>query len=231
MGSKLKVIIVDDEKPAVEILSHFVNKVSSLELILATTNSIEAIDFMSHNTVDLLFLDIQMPDLTGIEFVKALDEKPFIVFTTAFTEYALKGFDLDIVDYLLKPIRFSRFMQAVNKAISRLPKEIETDEIEDKYLTIKVEYKTMRIAFDDINYIEGCKDYVKIFYGDKMVLTRLNLKNIFEKLPKRDFERVHRSYIIGLSKIISFQKQKLEIGETIIPIGEQYRENVLKRLN
>lgn len=229
MDEKLKVLIVDDEKPAVEILTHFVNKVSTLELVLATTNSIEAIDFVSLHSIDLIFLDIQMPDMTGIEFVNALDSKPMIVFTTAFSEYALKGFDLDVVDYLLKPIRFSRFLQAVNKATSRKPKVI--DPISEKYLTIKVEYKTMRILLDDINYIEGCKDYVKIFYGDKMVLTRLNLKSIFAKLPHQEFERVHRSYIISISKVISYQKQRLEIGEISIPIGDQYKDQLLKKLS
>lgn len=232
MVEKLKVVIVDDEQPAVDILSHFVDKVPSLKLKLATTNSIQAIDFLNSNVVDLVFLDIQMPDITGIEFVNVLEKKPMIVFTTAFTEYAIKGYDLDIVDYLLKPIRFSRFLQAVNKASNRFivdnngiqPKEIE------QFLTIKVEYKTMRIAFDDINYIEGCKDYVKIFYADKMVLTRLNLKQVFEKLPKPNFVRIHRSFIVAFSKVSAFQKSKLEIGETIIPIGEQYRIDLIKRL-
>lgn len=233
MSTTLGVVIIDDETPAVNILKRFVEKVSFLELICATTDAFEGLNILNSQQVDLLFIDIEMPDITGVEFVKSLKMKPIVVFTTAYREYALEGFELDVIDYLLKPIRFERFLKAVNKAhqFHQFMNPVKEEVVKDEALLIKVDYKTVRLKFDDIDYIEGCKDYVKIFTTDGMVLTRLNLKNIQSRLPVHEFIRIHRSYIVAFSKIRSFKKNEVQIGDKFIPVGEYYKETVVKRLN
>lgn len=224
-------IILDDEKPAIEILSTFASKVPFVDIKLATTNPYDALELLSSQKIDLLLLDIEMPDLSGVEFVKSLGQKPLIIFTTAYEEYALEGYELDIVDYLVKPIRLERFLKAINKAnrLYNLNKnQIVT--LEEKYLTIKVEYKTVKIAKSDVLYIEGLKDYVKIYTNDKMYLTRLNLKGIENKLPSNDFLRIHRSYIVARKKITAFNQSEISIGNQDFSIGFSYQGKVNKLL-
>ncbi len=231
MPEPLHVVIIDDEKPAVDILTRFVKKIPFLKLMLSTTDAFEGLELLNSKRIDVLFIDIEMPDISGVELIKSLENSPIIIFTTAFKEYALEGYELDVVDYLLKPIRFERFLKAVNKAhnLHNL-KHQETKDLEDSIL-LKVEYKTIRLKFSDIMYIEGCKDYVKVYTPERMLLTRLNLKNIQTKLPENQFIRIHRSFIVALSKITQFQKNELYIGEKVLPIGEYYKEDVLKVLN
>ncbi len=224
----MNALIIDDEEPAIKILQNFAAKVPFLNIDLATTNALEGIQFLSSNKVDLILLDIEMPDISGIEFVKSLNHKPLIIFTTAYEEYALKGYELDITDYLLKPIRFERFLKAVNKANALCTSSSAQPELDHVY--VKSEYQTIKILFKDILYIEGLKDYVKIHTTEKTIITRLNVKGIHSKLPSNKFVRVHRSFIVSLSKINAFQKQQIRIGNTEIPIGDAYSSEFQKYL-
>jgi len=227
----MKTIILDDEQPAVQILSVFVKKIPFLDLTLATTNAFEAIDTINNQSIHLLLLDIEMPDLTGIELLNALEQKPMVIFTTAYEQYALKGYELDVVDYLVKPIRFDRFLKGINKAHKLYQsKQTPLPTNKEDFLLVKVDYKTVRIAYEDIRYIEGLKDYVKIFTTNEMILTRLNLKGIEEKLPANQFIRVHRSFIASLSKITAFQKSQISMGDQVLPIGDTYKAQLLDKL-
>jgi DNA-binding LytR/AlgR family response regulator len=229
--SKLNCIAIDDEPFALEIMADDIQKVPLLNLVGTFSNPLDAWQLIKQGKVDLIFLDIQMPTLTGMQFLKTLPTPPMVIFTTAFQQYALEGFDLDVVDYLLKPIPFERFLRAVNKAQERFqmkPKEnIELIAEEATFFFIHVEYKQIKLYFDDILYIEGLKDYVKIFLKTqtKPLLTRLNLKSIEAKLPTQQFYRVHNSYLVSLSKISSFKKTKLYIEKQEIPIGKKYAES------
>lgn len=225
-------IIIDDEMPAIRILNQFAAKVPFLNVKMATSNPFEALKVLSQEKIDLVLTDIEMPDLSGLELVRSMGQKPMIIFTTAYEDYALEGYELDVVDYLVKPIRFERFLKAINKAnkLYNLQHQFEQRQVID-FLTIKVEYKTVKINFDDILYIEGLKDYVRVYTKKEMYLTRLNLKGIAAKLPSTDFTRVHRSYIIALSKVESFQKSQLIIANRILPIGESYRTTFFDKLS
>lgn len=226
----MNVVILDDEAPAIKILSSYVSKIRSLNLIQATTNPFEVIETLNTQTVDLLFLDIEMPDINGIEFLKSIDQKPMVVFTTAFEKYALQGYDLDIIDYLVKPIRLDRFIKSTNKALRLYNLQNKTAEEKPTFIHFKVEYKTVKVLLDDILYIEGLKDYVKVFTTQDMILTRLNIKGIYEKLPHDQFIRVHRSFIVSTKHITAFNKGSVLIKEITLPLGETYRENVLNIL-
>jgi len=228
---KLRCYLIDDELPAINILKSYALKTPDLELVGSHTNALEALSILKEQKVDLLFLDIQMPDITGIEFLQILENPPMVIFTTAYEEYALQGYELDIIDYLVKPIPFPRFIKAVNKAqkwYSNNSKEAEIPKAQ--FLLVKADYQTVKIAFEDILYIEGLKDYVKIYTTKKMVMTRLNLKGIAAKLPTDQFIRVHRSYIIAFAKIGTFQKSHLSIGQKEIPIGNTYQKELFKKL-
>ncbi len=228
----MNLIIIDDELPAIKILSQFAAKIAYLNIRAATTNPFEALELLSKEKIDLILTDIEMPDLSGVALVRSLEQKPMVIFTTAYENYALEGYELDIVDYLVKPIRFERFLKAINKAhkLYNLNHQFAT-KTKVEYLTIKVEYKTVKIDFNEILYIEGLKDYVKIFTTKEMYLTRLNLKGIVSKLPNPNFLRIHRSYIAALSKIESFQKSQVVIDNKTLPIGDSYRDALLKILN
>jgi len=227
----LKTIILDDESPAIALLSAYVEKVPFLELVLATTNPFEVISLINNQAIDLLLSDIEMPDITGIELLKSIKKPPMVIFTTAYEQYAVQGFDLDIVDYLVKPIPFNRFLKGVNKAQKwqqqNEPVILPTTQ---PFLYVKADYQTVKIAFEDLLYIEGLKDYVKIYTTTKMVMTRLNLKGIAAKLPRDQFIRVHRSYIAAFAKITAFQKSHIMIGQKEIPVGNTYQAELFKRL-
>jgi len=225
----LNCYIIDDELPAINILKSYVQKTPNVALVGYNTNALEALPLIKKEQIDVLFLDIQMPDITGIEFLQLLQNPPMVIFTTAYEAYALQGYELDILDYLVKPIPFTRFLKGIDKAkrfhqktVATLPKA--------QFLYVKADYQTVKIPFETILYIEGLKDYVKIYTTEKMVLTRLNLKGIGEKLPSDQFVRVHRSYIIALSKITAFTKSQLTIEDNQIPIGNAYQIDLLKKL-
>lgn len=234
-------IIVDDEPLAVELIESFVQKVPQLNLVGMFNNAIDAMQSINSNSVDLVFLDIQMPNITGIEFAKSLKHPPLIIFTTAYSNYAVEGFNLDAVDYLVKPIPFDRFLKAVNKAseLYNLKKQkpaIENPKPEqhglsEKYIMVKADYSLLRVDLDKILYIEGLKDYLKIFIeGRKAILTISSFKNIESKLPSEYFIRVHRSYIVSLPKIESIQRHRIKINKELIPIGDIYKSNFYNKI-
>ena len=222
-------IAIDDEPLALNVIEEFCKKIDFIHLQAKFTSAIQAIDYISKNKTDLVFLDIQMPHLTGLQFLKTVSSPPMVIFTTAYSDYALEGFNVDAVDYLLKPIAFDRFLKATSKAynlynlIHKAPQPV-VEEQQDKYLLVKVEYSTVKINADDILYIEGLKDYVKIYTGAKFIMTKSTMKHIEEKLPRDKFIRIHKSYIVSVPKIRAIEYNCVTLGEKQIPIGNQYRQ-------
>lgn len=230
-------IAIDDEALALELIEDNIKKVPFLHLVKTCQSAFEAIEIMNQQPVDLLFLDIQMPDINGIKFLKSVSQKPMVIFTTAYDKYAIEGYELDVIDYLLKPIPFDRFLKAVNKAYDLFYLKNYSPQINPNkqfngkspdFIFVKADYSMVKINFDDILYIEGLKDYIKIYAGGKPVLTLTSLKSIEEKLPSDKFIRVHRSFIISLSKIKSVQKSIVKIGEKEIPLGDSFRDQFLQ---
>lgn len=214
-------IAIDDEPLALQLIQEYCAKISFLKLEKTFTNTDEAIVYMQENNTDLLFLDIQMPDITGIQFYKNLSEKPPVIFTTAYKDFAVEGFNVDAVDYLLKPFEYDRFLKACYKAKEYI-EFLSSQEVQLNSLFIKVNYEIMKINLKDIDLIEALDDYIKIYIKPNPVLTLMTLKSIQEKLPPRDFVRVHRSFIIPLAKIEKFSKSKVWISGKEIPIGSSY---------
>lgn len=230
----MKTIIVDDEPLALEILEEFINKVPELKLVKKCQNAIEAGEILRKQDIDLVFLDIQMPQLTGIEFVKSLTKPPKIIFTTAYSQYALEGFELNAVDYLLKPISFDRFMKAVNKALPQVQASGNSDheEIEagPDFIFVKADKKLVRLRYNEIQYVEGLKDYVIIKTDTGRVITLQTMKSLEEKLPTPPFMRIHRSYIVNLDKINAVVGNMVEVMEKglpkSLPVGKNYRDEL-----
>lgn len=229
--SKINCVAIDDEPFALEIMADDIQKISFLNLVGTFSNPMDAWELIKQGKVDLIFLDIQMPVITGTQFLRSMPTPPMVIFTTAYQQYALEGYDLDIVDYLLKPIPFDRFLKAVNKAEElfrlRSKEQQNSPVVEDvNFFFIYSEYKQIKIYFDDVLYVEGLKDYVKIYVKQqsKPILTRMNLKMMATKLSPQLFCRVHHSFIVALDKISAFQKTKLLIGEKEIPIGRKFAE-------
>lgn len=217
-------IAIDDEPLALEVLKKYIAKIYFLELKGVFTDPYEAKKMLETTPVDILFLDIQMPDINGIELSKIINKKnSAVIFTTAFSEYAVEGFNVDAIDYLLKPISYDRFLKAVYKAKEYVD-YLNSQEMADGYIFIKADYQMIKINLKDILYVEGLDDYIKIYLPGRSVLTLMTLKTISQKLPPREFLRVHRSYIIPVSKIENISKTKIRIGETDIPIGVSYSE-------
>lgn len=231
--SKLKVLIVDDEYLALDLLSSFIEKVADLELVGKTKNPLEALQILQINTIDLLFLDIQMPALSGINLLKSLKNPPTIIFTTAYSNYALDAFNLNAVDYLLKPFSFERFIQAVNKAKELHLKSIITTETtlteNNKFITIKSEGKTIKVYFEDILFIEGMKEYIRIRCKNNSYMVLERMKNMEEKLPDT-FLRTHKSFIVSKDKVKSCQGNLLEIDTYTIPISRDKKEIVIQEI-
>lgn len=224
----IKCITIDDEPLALKQVVSYIEKTPFLELKGAFESPIEAFSFIQSNTIDLIFIDINMPDLNGLDFVKSLKNPPKIIFTTAYSEYALDGFKVDALDYLLKPIDFASFLKASNKAKEWLGlKQNATEEIKsnDDYLFIKSEYKIIRVKLDDITYIEGMREYVRIHLKvEKPIMTLLSMKLLEQQLPSSKFMRVHRSYIVNLTKISTIERNRIVFDKTYIPVSEQYKE-------
>lgn len=230
-------LIVDDEYMARLLLEEYVKKVPFLTLVGTCENALEAFHLLKTEVVDVIFLDIQMPHLTGLEFAKILQNKPAIVFTTAYSEHAVEGFQLDVVDYLLKPFSFERFVQAASKASNfvafhkKAPLPLPTEYSLPGYFFVKSDGKQIKIRFDDILYIEGLKEYVSIYTTDKQrVVTLQSIKNLEAFLPKNTFLRIHKSYIISLAHIEALVGNQVEIHNKLLPIGATYKEEVMKSL-
>jgi len=218
-------IAVDDEPLALDILKKYIDKIYFLELKGTFTDPFEAKKVLDENAVDLIFLDIQMPDINGIEFSKIINKKnTAVVFTTAFSEYAVEGFNVDAIDYLLKPIEYDRFLKAVYKAKEYID-YLSNQELQEGYIFVKSDYQMVKINIKDILYIEGLDDYIKIYLPQKSVLTLMTLKTIAQKLPAKEFFRVHRSYIVPITKIENISKSKIKIADKEIPIGVSYSES------
>lgn len=232
--SMIKCIIVDDEPLAIEIMESYVQKVDQLELKGSFRNAVSAFSFLQSNTVDLIFLDIQMPKLTGIDFLKTLKNPPKVIFTTAYRDYALDGFELEIVDYLLKPIPFDRFLKAVGRVIQQPLQTVVKNTIpteSDQPLFFKVDKKMVKVNMNDILYIESIKDYVKVKTKDKEIITQQKIGYLEESLPKHIFLRIHRSFIAAIDKIESYSASEIEIGKIQLPIGRNYKNEVQKVLS
>ncbi|MEM6719550.1 MAG: response regulator transcription factor [Bacteroidota bacterium] len=238
----MKCIIIDDEPLAIDVIESYLLQIGGIEIVAKCNNPLEAITMLNKNQVDLVFLDIQMPNLTGIDLVKTVHNIPQFIFTTAYPQYALDAFNLSATDYLVKPIPFHRFLKAVTKAkekyelehqdraniTSSSPQEMAPA---NDFIFVKSEYENIKISVDDIKYIQGLKDYIKIHIKDsnKPVLTLSNFKVIQDKLPNY-FLRVHRSFLVNINYIRALQKTKIIIDDIRIPIGETYKSEVLKRL-
>jgi DNA-binding LytR/AlgR family response regulator len=229
-------IIVDDEPLARDVVRRYIEKIPTLQLAGEFGNAIDASVFLLEQPVDLIFLDIRMPQLTGTEFVRSMRNSPKIIFTTAHKEYAHEGFELDVIDYLLKPIRFDRFLRAVNKALPQkqqepkkplLPAPESTKQLAS-FIYLRVDRKMIKVLLDDILYIESDKDYVKVYTENGHIITRQTIASVEAMLSESQFLRVHRSYIVSLRKLKSFTMETVEIGETELPIGKLYRNQFLK---
>jgi DNA-binding LytR/AlgR family response regulator len=231
-------IAIDDEPLALDVISEFCKEINFLNLKGTFTNPFDAVELLNSQNIELIFLDIHMPQITGIDFLRSLYHPPMIIFTTAYKEYAPLGFEIDAVDYLIKPIAFDRFVKSVNKADMLLKlSNLQSSTCENRsrvpsdFLMIKIEYNTKRVNLDDILFIEGMKDYIKLYTGTKPLLTKTTLKNINEKLPADRFLRVHKSFIVSLSKIESIENNRIRIGEHRIPVGESFKSQFYSIVN
>jgi DNA-binding LytR/AlgR family response regulator len=238
----IRCLVVDDEPLALHIIEDYISKVPFLTLVKSTTNPIEALTMVQEGGVDLVFLDVQMPELTGIQFLKISNGKAKMILTTAYPQYALEGYELDVVDYLLKPIAFDRFFKAVQKAqailrpsasvpaIAEQPQpqqQLQSDFMSD-FIFVKSEHKIQKVYLRDILFIEGLKDYISIFTPQERIITLQNMKKMEDALPERHFVRVHKSYIVSLNKIDSIERSRIWIGDKIIPVGDTYRDDFFK---
>jgi DNA-binding LytR/AlgR family response regulator len=230
---ELKCIVIDDEPLAIEVLESYISRIDKLSLSGTFNNAIKAFEYLQQHQVDLIFLDIQMPRLTGLEFVKTLTHPPKIIFTTAYREYALDGFELEAVDYLLKPIAFDRFLKAISKIVPETNVRTEPTikfSDDDPFVYFKVDKKMIKIRLTDILYIESLKDYVKVVTPEKEIITHQQISYLEHKLPENQFIRVHRSFIAAIDKVEAFTATDIEMGKHHIPIGRNYKSDVTAKL-
>ena len=238
--NELNCLVVDDEELARTLMENYIDRLPHLNLVGKCSNPIEALQLLQNQSVDLIFLDIQMPEMIGTDFLKTLSQKPMVVFTTAYAEYALEGYELNVVDYLLKPFPFERFLQAVNKAsdlaklkntetaMSTAP--VQSTVVDKNYILVKSEHKIHRIYYEDIQYIQSMREYVAYYTPNGRILSLGSLKKLETDLPEDQFIRVHKSYIIAKSKVSILEGNMVHIGKKKVPIGANYREEVLKLL-
>lgn len=243
----IRCLVVDDKPLALDIMTDYIRKIDFLEFVGSTTSALEALKLVEKESIDLLFLDIQMPELTGIQVMKILGDKCRIILTTAYTEYALEGYEHNVIDYLLKPIPFDRFykaalkakqtfeaQQSINSAPATATEIKPTSEAARDIIFVKTEYKIVKLRLDDILYVEGLQNYVSIYTKTERILSLRNIKKMEEQLPAGQFVRVHKSYIISLDKIDSIERNRIFIGEAVIPVGDTYKDNfmsLIERVN
>lgn len=237
MKEQYSVIIVDDEYLAQKLLQDYVSKVGNLQLVATCSNAIEAMSALKENEVDIMLLDIQMPDLTGLELVKSLEKKPAVIFTTAYSEYAVDAFNLAVTDYLLKPFDFQRFVQAINKAVGHVQPKVELEQKtidsvsrSNDFITVKADYKLYKINYDDLLYIEGQHEYVTFHTTQRRITALFALKDLEGILPKDKFVRVHKSYIVSFKHIQDLDKSEVTVAGSKVPVGASYRDELLARL-
>lgn len=237
---KIECIAIDDEPLALDIIKDYAHKVPFLNLVNTFDNAMESLDYLKHHKVDLLLLDIQMDDLTGIQLLNVIKQKPMVIFTTAYDKFALQGYELDAIDYLLKPISFERFLRAVDKAYDRLVPRIEAvpyidtgtktqtyhnNHISDDYMFVKTEFHLEKVKFSDILFVEGMGDYLLIQTPAGRIMTLQSFKKIEEVLPQGQFQRVHKSYIVAMDKINKIERNRIYINQKIIPISDTYKKS------
>jgi DNA-binding LytR/AlgR family response regulator len=234
---KISCLAVDDEPPALEVLRKYISSVQSLELVGTCADAVEALNFIRQSSVDLIFLDIQMPQILGTDFLRTLKNPPKVIFTTAFRKFAIEGFELDAVDYLLKPISFERFLKAVNKVMDASLNgtlNIENDQqnkvATDNSIYFRSDRKMIKVALNDILYIESIKDYIKVITATGTVITKQSISSVEEMLPKEKFVRIHRSYIVSVNKIESYNHELVWIAKHELPISRMYRHEVTRIL-
>ncbi|CAL2102756.1 Chemotaxis protein CheY [Tenacibaculum sp. 190130A14a] len=235
MNKKVKCLLVDDEPLAIKLLEKHIAKIESLEVVATCNNAIKAFEILNTQQVDLLFLDIKMPNLTGIDFLKTLKNPPKTIFTTAYRDYAIESYDLGVIDYLLKPITFERFFKSVDRFLKDTNKSVEVSSKKDTtedFMLIKSGNKFHKVVVEDILFIESLKDYIKIHtVNNKRIVSKYRISEIEEELKEKNFLRVHRSYIINIDKISAFTVNDIEVDSTEIPIGASYKEKVVSFLN
>lgn len=232
-SGKIRCLVVDDEPPALEVLKTHIAAVAAFELVALCNNAVEALQVLQQRRIDLLFLDIQMPHILGTDFVRTLKNPPRVIFTTAYRKFAIEGFELDAVDYLLKPISFERFLKAVNKVL-QLQIGVETAQQPhsgtrvdaNNAIYFRSDRKMIKVDMDDILYVESLKDYVKVVAKNRTIVTKHSISSLEENLPKSHFIRIHRSFIVALNKIDSFTNEIVEIGKQELPISRMYRHEV-----
>lgn len=227
---KIRCLVIDDEPLALQVIQTHLDKIPGVELVATFQNPIEALDLIKSTKIDLIFLDIEMPLLSGIDFLKTLQNPPKVIFTTAYRNYATESYELDVVDYLLKPISFTRFFKAVNKYKNLVNITVSIPTIKEEeandYLYVNSNKKFIKLNFRDVLYVESIKDYVKVYLHDKSVITKDSISNFEHKLPQ-EFLRIHRSFIVNINKVTAFTKVDVEIGEREIPIGASYKDDVI----
>ncbi|HWD88842.1 MAG TPA: LytTR family DNA-binding domain-containing protein [Mucilaginibacter sp.] len=234
----IRCLVVDDEPLALHILEDYIAKMPFLELVKSTTNPIEALQLVQSGGIDLVFLDVQMPELTGIQFLRIANGKTKVILTTAYSQYALEGYELDVIDYLLKPIAFDRFYKSVQKAqtiiqpnakneIKQEQSAQQSDFLSD-FIFVKTEHKIQKVYLNDILFIEGLKDYISIFTPAERIITLQNMKKMEDALPEKHFIRVHKSYIVSINKIDSIERSRIFIRDKVIPVGDTYRDDFFK---
>jgi len=241
--NKINCLIVDDEELARNLVENYIGRLPHLQIVGKSTNPLDAMQVLQDERVDIMFLDIQMPELTGVEFLKTLPYRPLVIFTTAYKEYAIQSYELDAVDYLLKPFRFERFLQAVNKATKLLKAEqtplgqantiaIANEETEKprNYILVKSDFKVFRIFYKDILYIESMKEYVAYHTDKGRTLSLNSLKKLQQELPSAQFMRIHKSYIANIDMISALEGNMVHLGDKRLPIGSSYKEEVMKRI-
>ena len=240
----MKCILIDDEPLAIDVMMEYCQKVDFMELEGTFTNPLEAISVIKEKKIDLIFCDIEMPQINGIDFIGSLDNSPMFIFTTAYSQYAVEGFNLNAIDYLVKPIPYSRFIKAISRAKEVLSHKNATQVSENVfpsygnpaqtpgYIFVKAEYESIKINLEDIEYIQGLKDYLKIHIAgtNKTILTLMSFKDILEKLPSNQFLRVHKSFVVNIASIKKVQRNRIVINDVRIPIGESYKATFFNSL-
>ena len=235
-ATAIRCLIIDDEPPAREIIRRYIEQVPLLHLSAECGNALQSLSILQQQQIDLIFLDIHLPQLNGNDFLKALNKPPKIIFTTAYSEYAVEGYELNVIDYLMKPITFDRFLKAVNKVYQspsvkpELPATTEANK-NDSFVYFRADRKMIKVMLQDIFYIESMKDYVKVFTAGGMIITKQSISSVEAMLPEKRFVRTHRSYIVSTDHIKSFTAELIEIHNNEIPIGKLFRNEVLKLLN
>ncbi|NQZ75067.1 MAG: response regulator transcription factor [Ekhidna sp.] len=233
MSRTLRCVVVDDEPLAIEVITSYLEQLDNMELVMSFQNPIKAFEYIRNNHIDVLFMDIQMPKLTGLDILRSIPSRPQVIITTAYRDYALEGFELEVVDYLLKPISLDRFIKAISKLQNQdvsspqnpLPKEAEDS------MFFKVDKKMVKVVLSEIQYIESQRDYLKIVHTGEDVITKMGIGEAEDLFPNDKFIRVHRSFIIAKDKITSFSQSELEVGSMSIPVGRNHRARVFEMLN